>query len=175
MLCVEVEAAGLMDQFPCLVIQGICAILIRTRQTMATVRHGKMEEAATMYLRALHGYGKGLGAGHASTLDKVKNLGNLYAAQGKMAEAGGDVPAGTARERRRRGEWSTCWRWTRLIISVTCSPTKPRWRRRRRCTYGLCKGTRRCGSESTRRRWTHGSIENAGLIFEQLMNQHHSL
>ena len=44
-------------------------------------------EAETMYLRALQGYEKVLGAGHASTLVTVNNLGNLYAGQGKMAEA----------------------------------------------------------------------------------------
>ena len=40
-----------------------------------------------MYLRALQGYEKTLGAEHTSTLDAVNNLGNLYADQGKMAEA----------------------------------------------------------------------------------------
>jgi hypothetical protein len=37
-----------------------------------------------MYVRALAGNEK---ADHASTLDTVNNLGNLYYAQGKLAEA----------------------------------------------------------------------------------------
>jgi hypothetical protein len=40
-----------------------------------------------MYLRALQGKEKALGAEHTSTLDTVNNLGNLYNNQGKMAEA----------------------------------------------------------------------------------------
>ena len=48
---------------------------------------GKLAEAEAMYLRALQGYEKALGAEHTSTLDTVNNLGILYADQGKMAEA----------------------------------------------------------------------------------------
>jgi Tetratricopeptide repeat len=40
-----------------------------------------------MYVRALAGNEKALGPDHASTLDTVNNLGNLYYAQGKLAEA----------------------------------------------------------------------------------------
>ena len=40
-----------------------------------------------MYIRALTGYEKALGRDHTSTLDTVNNLGNLYADQGKLAEA----------------------------------------------------------------------------------------
>jgi len=48
---------------------------------------GKMAEAEEMYMRALRGKEKALGAVHTSTLDTVHNLGNLYSDQGKMAEA----------------------------------------------------------------------------------------
>jgi hypothetical protein len=40
-----------------------------------------------MYLRALAGYEKALGADHASTLRIVNNLRILYHDQGKLAEA----------------------------------------------------------------------------------------
>ena len=40
-----------------------------------------------MYVRALQGYEEALGAKHTSTLQTVNNLGNLYADQGKLAEA----------------------------------------------------------------------------------------
>jgi tetratricopeptide (TPR) repeat protein len=43
--------------------------------------------AEAMYVRALRGYEKAWGAEHTSTLHTVNNLGNLYADQGKMAEA----------------------------------------------------------------------------------------
>jgi tetratricopeptide (TPR) repeat protein len=44
-------------------------------------------ETEQMYLRALRGYEKALGAEHTSALNTVNNLGNLYKNQGKMAEA----------------------------------------------------------------------------------------
>jgi tetratricopeptide (TPR) repeat protein len=40
-----------------------------------------------MYTRALQGWEEALGPKHTSTLDTVGNLGNLYADQGKLAEA----------------------------------------------------------------------------------------
>ena len=40
-----------------------------------------------MYQRALEGYEKAWGPDHTSTLDTVKNLGNLYADQGKRDKA----------------------------------------------------------------------------------------
>jgi tetratricopeptide (TPR) repeat protein len=40
-----------------------------------------------MYQRALAGYEKALGPDHTSTLETVNNLGLLYRAQGKLAEA----------------------------------------------------------------------------------------
>ena len=40
-----------------------------------------------MYVRALQGKEKALGLDHTSTLNTVNNLGNLYADQGKLAEA----------------------------------------------------------------------------------------
>jgi tetratricopeptide (TPR) repeat protein len=40
-----------------------------------------------MYQRALQGKEKTLGRNHTSTLNTVNNLGNLYADQGKLAEA----------------------------------------------------------------------------------------
>jgi Tetratricopeptide repeat len=46
-----------------------------------------MAEAEEMYMRALRGYEKAWGHEHTSTLDTVNNLGLLYEAQGKMAEA----------------------------------------------------------------------------------------
>ncbi|KAF2724735.1 TPR-like protein [Polychaeton citri CBS 116435] len=48
---------------------------------------GKLAEAEVMYMRALRGYEKALGADHTSTLHTVHNLGNLYSHQGKLAEA----------------------------------------------------------------------------------------
>nr|POF13766.1 vegetative incompatibility protein het-e-1 [Quercus suber] len=48
---------------------------------------GKIVEAETMYMRALEGYEKALGAEHTSTFDIVNNLGNLYSNQGKIVEA----------------------------------------------------------------------------------------
>ncbi|KAK5080194.1 hypothetical protein LTR05_008761 [Lithohypha guttulata] len=43
--------------------------------------------AEQMYVRALAGYEKALGAEHTSTLDTVNNLGSLYRDQGKLDEA----------------------------------------------------------------------------------------
>ena len=40
-----------------------------------------------MCLRAQQGFENALGADHASTLDTVGNLGNLYGDQGKLVEA----------------------------------------------------------------------------------------
>ena len=40
-----------------------------------------------MFFRALQGYENALCSGHASTLDTVGNLGNLYADQGKLVGA----------------------------------------------------------------------------------------
>jgi hypothetical protein len=40
-----------------------------------------------MYLRALLGWEKALGAEHTLTLKTINNLGILYADQGKLAEA----------------------------------------------------------------------------------------
>ena len=48
---------------------------------------GKLDEAETMYQRALQGKEKAWGPDHASTLDTVNNLGNIYAMQGKLGEA----------------------------------------------------------------------------------------
>jgi tetratricopeptide (TPR) repeat protein len=48
---------------------------------------GKLVEAEKMYMWALQGYEKALGAKHPSTLDTVNNLGALYRNQGKLAEA----------------------------------------------------------------------------------------
>jgi tetratricopeptide (TPR) repeat protein len=48
---------------------------------------GKLAEAEQMYVRALAGYEKALGADHTSTLSTVHNLGLLYADEGKLGEA----------------------------------------------------------------------------------------
>jgi tetratricopeptide (TPR) repeat protein len=48
---------------------------------------GKLVEAEKMYMRALQGYEKTLGAEHTSTLIAVNNLGNIYSDQGKLVEA----------------------------------------------------------------------------------------
>ncbi|KAL9026309.1 MAG: hypothetical protein Q9180_007502 [Flavoplaca navasiana] len=48
---------------------------------------GRLKEAEAMYVRALKGYEKALGAEHTLTLDTVNNLGNVYSAHGKTAEA----------------------------------------------------------------------------------------
>ncbi|KAH8706958.1 hypothetical protein GQ44DRAFT_777616 [Phaeosphaeriaceae sp. PMI808] len=48
---------------------------------------GKMNEAEKMYVWALEGFEKALGAKHTSTLQIVNNLGNLYKDQGKLDEA----------------------------------------------------------------------------------------
>jgi tetratricopeptide (TPR) repeat protein len=48
---------------------------------------GKLQEAETMYQRALAGKETALGPDHSSTLATVNNLGNLYADQGKLQEA----------------------------------------------------------------------------------------
>ncbi|KAK3340806.1 hypothetical protein B0H65DRAFT_529695 [Neurospora tetraspora] len=48
---------------------------------------GRLEEAETMYQRALEGYEKALGPDHTSTLDTVNNLGLLYKTQGRLKEA----------------------------------------------------------------------------------------
>ena len=47
----------------------------------------KFGEAEDMYVRALAGFEKALGAEHSSTLATVNNLGLLYRAQGKLREA----------------------------------------------------------------------------------------
>jgi hypothetical protein len=47
---------------------------------------GKITEAEEMYQRALAGYEKALGPDHTSTLYTFHNLGNLYSAQGQLAE-----------------------------------------------------------------------------------------
>jgi tetratricopeptide (TPR) repeat protein len=46
---------------------------------------GKLDEAEKMYLRALEGREKALGAEHTLLLETVTNLGNLYLSQGKLA------------------------------------------------------------------------------------------
>src|SRR2546423_8025095 len=56
-----------------------------------------------MYLQALQGKEKALGAEHTSTLDTVNNLGNLYNNQGKMAEAEAMYLWGAARVREGMG------------------------------------------------------------------------
>ena len=48
---------------------------------------GKLEQAEEMFLRALEGKEKALGAEHTSTLDTVNNLGALYRDQGKLEQA----------------------------------------------------------------------------------------
>ena len=48
---------------------------------------GKLEQAKTMYQRALQGREKALGKDHTSTLGTVNNLGNLFADQGKLEQA----------------------------------------------------------------------------------------
>jgi tetratricopeptide (TPR) repeat protein len=48
---------------------------------------GKLVEAEKLYLRALQGYEKALGAEHTITLDVVTYLGNLYRKRGKLVEA----------------------------------------------------------------------------------------
>jgi len=45
------------------------------------------QEVEILYLRALRGYEKVLGAKHTSTLNPVNNLGLLYASQGKLKDA----------------------------------------------------------------------------------------
>ena len=50
-------------------------------------RQALLIEAEEMYMRALKGYEKALGAEHTSTLNSVKSLGTLYSVQGKLAEA----------------------------------------------------------------------------------------
>jgi tetratricopeptide (TPR) repeat protein len=48
-----------------------------------------MNAAEKMYQRALNGYEKTLGRNHASTLNAVNNLGNVYFEQDKLKEAEG--------------------------------------------------------------------------------------
>ncbi|KAK3946626.1 P-loop containing nucleoside triphosphate hydrolase protein, partial [Pseudoneurospora amorphoporcata] len=48
---------------------------------------GRLQEAETMYQRALEGREKALGPDHTSTLDTVNNLGLLYSDQGRLKEA----------------------------------------------------------------------------------------
>ena len=48
---------------------------------------GRLDEAEKMYMRALEGFNKALGADHMSTLRTVNNLGLLYVNQGKLDEA----------------------------------------------------------------------------------------
>jgi tetratricopeptide (TPR) repeat protein len=48
---------------------------------------GKLDEAEKIYIRALEGSEKALGAEHPSTLRTVNNLGMLYTDQGKLDEA----------------------------------------------------------------------------------------
>jgi tetratricopeptide (TPR) repeat protein len=50
-------------------------------------RQCKLDEAEKMYVRALLGFEKALGADHTSTLETANNLGLLYADQGKLEEA----------------------------------------------------------------------------------------
>ena len=45
------------------------------------------QEAEGLYIRALNGKEKALGAEHTSTLDAVNNLGTLYTDQGKLSQA----------------------------------------------------------------------------------------
>jgi tetratricopeptide (TPR) repeat protein len=47
----------------------------------------KLDDAEQMYLRALAGYEKVLGADHTLTLDTVDNLGLLYHKQNKLDKA----------------------------------------------------------------------------------------
>jgi tetratricopeptide (TPR) repeat protein len=48
---------------------------------------GRLSDAEAMYMRALQGYEKALGADHTSTLNTVNNLGLLYADQGRLSDA----------------------------------------------------------------------------------------
>jgi len=48
---------------------------------------GKLAEAETMYIQALHGYKKTLRPNHTLTLQIINNLANLYSDQGKLAKA----------------------------------------------------------------------------------------
>jgi len=48
---------------------------------------GRLDEAKTMYQRALQGYEKALGPNHTSTLNTVNDLGLLYADLGRLEEA----------------------------------------------------------------------------------------
>jgi tetratricopeptide (TPR) repeat protein len=57
---------------------------------------GNLEEAAQIYQRAIASYTKALGPEHASTIDTINTLGNLYSDQGKVRRGGADVPAGVS-------------------------------------------------------------------------------
>jgi tetratricopeptide (TPR) repeat protein len=99
--------------------------------------------AEKMYVRALRGYEKALGAEHMSALNTVNSLGNLYKDQGKMAEA----EELYVRALRGKGEgvreWSTRRCLRRSTISATSTKSRARWRRRRSCMCGRCEDTRR--------------------------------
>ena len=64
-------------------------VLLRAVHNLGTLYRdqGKLDEAEKMYMRALEGYEKALGADHTSTLNTVNGLGILYADRGKPDEA----------------------------------------------------------------------------------------
>ena len=83
------------------------------------------------------------GPDHASTLNTVNNLGNLY-----MARASWTRPrrctSGHCKERRRHGAQII---WTRSTTWATSTKTRASWTRPRRCTSGHYKERRRHGAQ----------------------------
>ena len=51
------------------------------------MKHGKLEEAETLWRRAFHGFERKLGPDHAHTLSSVNNLGVVLDKQGNLGEA----------------------------------------------------------------------------------------
>jgi hypothetical protein len=102
----------------------------------------KLNEAEAMYVRALLGKEVALGPKHMSTLDTVNNLGVLYKNQGKHTKAEA-MYVRCYKDARRRSDRSTHRHSARSTTWVTFTLAKASIRRRRRCTCGHWKGTRR--------------------------------
>jgi nucleoside phosphorylase len=109
-LCFEMEAAGLMDTFPCVVIRGVCdyadshknkrwqPYAAATAACYAKELLGEIDVVGLEQLRlasesnvssvaTLRRYEEVLGGKHRPTVDTLSNLGDLYKDKGKSVEA----------------------------------------------------------------------------------------
>jgi hypothetical protein len=99
--CVEMEAAGLMNDFPCLVIRGICdyadshknnewqgyAAVVAAAYARELVLVVPIDQVGTTTTACDTGNEKALGPDHTSTHDRVNNLESLHRDPGRLKKA----------------------------------------------------------------------------------------